>query len=167
LSKGKIHFFSFVGCGCILFFLSISIFIGDKMNQTDLPIPVTVFTGFLGAGKTSIIQSLLSRIPNPDSIVILKNEFGISLLLTPGNAQTDSELLKSYKVAEMINGCLCCVLVGQIKTALLELKVKYKPERIIIETSGSAFPAPLSIQIREMPEEFSLDSIITVRLFKF
>jgi G3E family GTPase len=118
-------------------------------------IPVTVFTGFLGAGKTSIILSLLKSLPKDYRPVILKNEFG--------DANVDSRLAEeqNIRISEIINGCLCCVLVGQIKNALYELK-KLNPDRIIIETSGSAFPAPLAWQIRELEQDFSLDGIITV-----
>ncbi|KAJ1651778.1 hypothetical protein IWQ61_007741 [Dispira simplex] len=118
---------------------------------------VTVFTGFLGAGKTTLILSLLKQLPRDYRVVVLKNEFG--------NAETDSALLResSIEVQEMVNGCLCCVLVGQMKNALVELKEKYRPQRIIIETSGSAFPAPIAWQIREMANDgFHLDSIMTV-----
>jgi G3E family GTPase len=115
-----------------------------------MPVPVTVFTGFLGAGKTTIITSLLKQLNDP-KVVLLKNEFG--------DTQVDSQLL-SYKTIEIQNGCLCCVLVGQMKTALYQL-LELNPSRIIIETSGSAFPAPISWQIRELPE-FHLDSIVTV-----
>ncbi|KAJ1969190.1 hypothetical protein IWQ62_000786 [Dispira parvispora] len=118
---------------------------------------VTVFTGFLGAGKTTLILSLLKQLPRDYRVVVLKNEFG--------NAETDSALLResSIEVQEMVNGCLCCVLVGQMKNALMELKEKYRPQRIIIETSGSAFPAPIAWQIREMANDgFHLDSIMTV-----
>ncbi|KAJ2366032.1 hypothetical protein IW150_006051, partial [Coemansia sp. RSA 2607] len=118
---------------------------------------VTVFTGFLGAGKTSIILNLLKRVDPDYKIVLLKNEFG--------DAETDSALAREshIQIAEMTNGCLCCVLVGQMKRALEELKDKYHPDRIIIETSGSAFPAPIAWQIREMePLGFHLDSILTV-----
>lgn len=61
---------------------------------------------------------------------------------TPLIAIVDSQIakLKNIDVQEMTNGCLCCVLVGQMKEGLLELKAKYNPDRIIIETSGSAFP---------------------------
>ncbi|KAJ1848613.1 hypothetical protein LPJ70_000944, partial [Coemansia sp. RSA 2708] len=63
----------------------------------------------------------------------------------------------------MTNGCLCCVLVGQMKRALEEIKEKFQPDRIIIETSGSAFPAPIAWQIREMESSgFHLDAILTV-----
>lgn len=118
-------------------------------------IPVTVFTGFLGAGKTSIILSLLKSLPKDYTPVLLKNEFG--------DANVDSRLAKeqNIQISEIINGCLCCVLVGQMKTALYELK-KLNPDRIIIETSGSAFPAPIAWQIRELQDDFILDAIITV-----
>ncbi|KAI9349530.1 CobW/HypB/UreG, nucleotide-binding domain-containing protein [Obelidium mucronatum] len=137
-------------------------------------IPVTVFTGFLGAGKTTILLALLAQIPSEYNVVVLKNEFGDvkvdSQLL--GNStgttsdQTDGEPVKagnSIKVTEMLNGCLCCVLVGQMKNALLDIKEKFNPDRIIIETSGSAFPAPIAWQIRQLqPDGFTLDAIITV-----
>ncbi|KAJ2552321.1 hypothetical protein EV175_003360, partial [Coemansia sp. RSA 1933] len=119
--------------------------------------PVTVFTGFLGAGKTTIILGLLKSISSKYNVILLKNEFG--------DAQTDSALAREshIQVTEMKNGCLCCVLVGQMKRALQEMKTKYNPDRIIIETSGSAFPAPIAWQIREMESDgFHLDSILTV-----
>ncbi|KAF8659048.1 hypothetical protein AX16_001921 [Volvariella volvacea WC 439] len=60
----------------------------------------------------------------------------------------------------------CCILVGQMKTAMLEIRDKYRPDRIIIESSGSAFPATLAFQIRELEREtnggFKLDAIVTV-----
>ena len=79
-------------------------------------IPVTVFTGFLGVGKTTIILSLIQRLPKSYNVVLLKNEFG--------DVKVDSELASesNVKVTEMLNGCLCCVLVGQMKVALLEIK---------------------------------------------
>ncbi|KAJ1926909.1 hypothetical protein IWQ60_003386 [Tieghemiomyces parasiticus] len=118
---------------------------------------VTVFTGFLGAGKTSLILALLKQLPADYRVVVLKNEFG--------DAETDSALVRESNIAvqEMVNGCLCCVLVGQMKTGLLELKAKYRPHRILIETSGSAFPAPIAWQVRELADEgFALDSVVTV-----
>ncbi|KAI9332140.1 cobW-domain-containing protein [Zopfochytrium polystomum] len=130
-------------------------------------IPVTVLTGFLGSGKTTIILSMLQRLPRGYKAVVLKNEFG--------DVKIDSELVAAQSrsnedggsalagVAEMLNGCLCCVLVGQMKTALLEIRDKYQPDRIIIETSGSAFPAPIAWQIRQMADDgFTLDGIVTV-----
>ncbi|OMJ25850.1 Chymotrypsin-2 [Smittium culicis] len=121
------------------------------------PTPITVFTGFLGSGKTTIILNILKSLPKDYNLVLLKNEFG--------DAETDSALAKesNLMVTEMTNGCLCCVLVGQMKNALIEIKEKYNPDRIIVETSGSAFPAPIAWQIRQMKDlGFRLDSIMTV-----
>ncbi|KAI0636188.1 cobW-domain-containing protein [Trametes polyzona] len=124
-------------------------------------IPITVFTGFLGAGKTSIILSLLPRLPKDYKVVLLKNEFG--------DVEVDSQLAKQSSLAavsEILNGCMCCVLVGQMKTALLEIREKFRPDRIFIECSGSAFPATLAFQIRELEREtnddLKLDAIVTV-----
>ncbi|KAI8348428.1 CobW/HypB/UreG, nucleotide-binding domain-containing protein, partial [Mortierella sp. GBAus27b] len=119
--------------------------------------PVTVFTGFVGVGKTTIILSLLESMPKGYKFCLLKNEFG--------DVKVDSQIAKlsNIDVQEMTNGCLCCVLVGQMKEGLMELKEKYNPDRIIIETSGSAFPGPIAWQIRELADEgFVLDSILNV-----
>jgi len=124
-------------------------------------IPVTVFTGFLGAGKTSLILSILPKLPKDYKVVLLKNEFG--------DVEVDSQLAKQSSLAsvsEILNGCMCCVLVGQMKNALLEISQNFAPDRIIIECSGSAFPATIAWQIRQLEKEteggFKLDAIVTV-----
>merc|ERR1712093_507161 len=69
-------------------------------------IPVSVFTGFLGAGKTTIILSLLKQLPKDYKVVLLKNEFG--------DVEVDSQLAKESAVeavSEILNGCMCCVLL--------------------------------------------------------
>ncbi|GAO48174.1 cobalamin synthesis protein/P47K:Cobalamin synthesis protein-like protein/P47K [Saitoella complicata NRRL Y-17804] len=120
--------------------------------------PVNVFTGFLGSGKTTVILSLLKHLPKDYKICIVKNEFG--------DVKVDSELARNSNVTgvqEMLNGCMCCVLVGQMKNAILELRDQYNPDRIVIETSGSAFPATIAWQIRELKDQgIYLDSIVTV-----
>lgn len=120
-------------------------------NQTS----ITVFTGFLGSGKTTVIMNLVKQIPKKYKIVYLKNEFG--------NANVDSLLLqeKNIEVKEMINGCLCCVLVGRLGNALQEIQEQYNPNRIIIETNGTAYPAPIAIEINKH-KQFKLDGIINV-----
>ncbi|KIY52576.1 cobW-domain-containing protein [Fistulina hepatica ATCC 64428] len=124
-------------------------------------IPITVFTGFLGAGKTSLILSLLPQLPLDYRVVLLKNEFG--------DVEVDSKLAQASSLAavsEILNGCMCCVLVGQMQNALLEIRDKYRPDRIFIECEGSAFPATLAFQIRDLEREthgdFKLDAIVTV-----
>lgn len=93
--------------------------------------------------------------------MLLKNEYG--------DVEVDSKIAEQASVtavSEILNGCMCCILVGQMKNALLEIRDKYRPDRIIIESSGSALPATLALQIRqlesEFPEDFKLDSIVTV-----
>eukprot|EP00240_Pyramimonas_obovata_P003736 CAMPEP_0118954810 /NCGR_PEP_ID=MMETSP1169-20130426/58916_1 /TAXON_ID=36882 /ORGANISM="Pyramimonas obovata, Strain CCMP722" /LENGTH=361 /DNA_ID=CAMNT_0006902503 /DNA_START=138 /DNA_END=1223 /DNA_ORIENTATION=- len=119
-------------------------------------VPVTVFTGYLGAGKTSIILSLIRNLPTGYNCVWLKNEFG--------DMEVDSEMAKEGNVAvkEIINGCLCCVLVGQLGNAIEELIETQNPDRIIIETSGSAYPAPLAWELRKYEPKIHLDGIVTV-----
>lgn len=122
-------------------------------------IPITVFTGYLGAGKTTIILNVIKTLKEGYKVVWLKNEFG--------NVEIDSELAKESHIAvkEMINGCLCCVLVGKLGEAIKELITTYSPDRIIIETSGSAYPAPIAWEIRKLTKEgvqVKLDSIINV-----
>jgi G3E family GTPase len=118
-------------------------------------IPVSVFTGFLGSGKTTIILNLIKQLPVDYNVVWLKNEYG--------DINADSELARenNIQVAEMVNGCLCCVLVGKLHNALTEIISNYSPERIIIETSGTAYPAPIVWEIEKLPE-LQLDGVITV-----
>ncbi len=121
-----------------------------------MQIPVTVFTGFLGAGKTTIILNLIKQMPSDYKMVLLKNEFG--------NVEVDSKLAKdsNIKVTEMLNGCLCCILVGRLGNAIKEIVKTYSPDHILIETSGSAYPAPIAWEIDKMKDQLKLDGIITV-----
>jgi G3E family GTPase len=118
-------------------------------------IPVTVFTGFLGSGKTTIILNLIKQLDPDYRVVWLKNEYG--------SINVDSELAKenNIEVKEMLNGCLCCVLVGRLQTALKEILQEYKPQRIIIETSGTAYPAPIVWEVEKIPE-LQIDGVVTV-----
>jgi len=125
------------------------------------PIQITVFTGYLGAGKTTTILSVLSQLPKDYKVVLLKNEYG--------DVEVDSKIAEQASitaVSEILNGCMCCILVGQMKNALLEIRDNYRPDRVVIESSGSALPATLALQIRQLegeyPGDFKLDSIVTV-----
>jgi G3E family GTPase len=118
-------------------------------------VPVTVLTGFLGAGKTTLIVNLMKSLPKEYRVAWLKNEFG-------GTA-VDSELAANNNIAtvkEMLQGCICHVLIGQLGQALEEMLAS-DPDRIIIETSGSAAPAPIVWEIRKHPR-LLVDGIITV-----
>lgn len=130
----------------------------------NTPIPITIITGFLGSGKTTLILNLLPqlRAANPSyKLALLKNEFG--------DLAVDSQLASSNAIAgvqELLNGCICCNLVGQLSTALAELRSTVAPDRIVIETSGSAFPATLALEVnrlaRETGGQFVLDGVVSV-----
>ncbi|WPJ60542.1 hypothetical protein SMAC4_02628 [Sordaria macrospora] len=130
----------------------------------DSPIPITIITGFLGSGKTTLILNLLPqlRAANPSyKLALLKNEFG--------DLAVDSQLASSSAIAgvsELLNGCICCNLVGQLSVALSELQQTVQPDRIVIETSGSAFPATLALEVnrlaRETGGQYVLDGVVSV-----
>ena len=91
---------------------------------------VDIFSGFLGAGKTSLIKKLVSEAYKDEQLVLIENEFG--------DIGVDGEFLKDsgIQVNEMNSGCICCSLVGDFGKALAEVVQKYHPDRILIEPSG-------------------------------
>lgn len=106
-------------------------------------IPVTVITGFLGAGKTTLIRHLMAN-PQGKRLAVLVNEFG-----TVG---VDGEILKSCadencpeeNIVELSNGCICCTVAEDfIPTIEALLRLPKRPDHILIETSGLALPKPL------------------------
>lgn len=128
-------------------------------------IPVTIITGFLGSGKTTLLINLLAQLhaTNPNyKVALLKNEYG--------DLAIDSQLAANYSsilgVREILNGCICCNLVGSIESALEELTDYMSPNRIVIETSGSAFPAILAMEVNRLAREtngkYILDGVVTV-----
>lgn len=112
--------------------------------MTDLTkIPVTVITGFLGAGKTTLIRHLMQN-PQGKRLAILVNEFG-----TVG---VDGDILKSCadencpeeNIVELANGCICCTVADDfIPTIEALMALPQRPDHILIETSGLALPKPL------------------------
>jgi len=126
-----------------------------KTELSSNHIPVTIFTGYLGAGKTTVITNLMKQMPEEYSIAWLKNEMG--------NTAVDTQLAKGSHTAtvkEMLQGCICHVMIGQLSDALDEMLAS-DPDRIIIETSGSATPAPIVWQIRNHNRLY-IDGVITV-----
>lgn len=107
-----------------------------------MPVPVTILSGFLGSGKTTLINHLLKADGN-QPIAIIENEYG--------EANIDSMLLDrgdTISVVEMTNGCVCCSVRGEFAVALNELMAKRAAgdltfERILIETTGLADPSPV------------------------
>lgn len=91
---------------------------------------IDIISGFLGAGKTTLIKELLQDALKGEQVVLIENEFG--------EIGIDGGFLKDagIEIREMNSGCICCSLVGDFGTALTEVIEKYHPDRIIIEPSG-------------------------------
>lgn len=118
-------------------------------------IPTTIISGSLGAGKTTIIRNLVKQLPDDYKTIWLKNEYG--------DVNIDSELLKAKNIAakEILNGCLCCVLVGKLHEALIEISDTIDVDRIIIETAGTAYPFPVITQVKRVAK-LEFDGLVTV-----
>lgn len=93
-------------------------------------IKIDIISGFLGSGKTTLIQKLFQTGFNKEKVVIIENEFG--------DISIDSGFLKDsgVEIKEINAGCICCSLVGDFSTSIKELVTKFSPDRIIIEPSG-------------------------------
>ncbi len=93
-------------------------------------IKIDIFSGFLGAGKTTLIKKLIRESYKDEKVVLIENEFG--------EIGVDGGFLKDagIEITEMNSGCICCSLVGDFAEALKEVAVKFSPDRIIIEPSG-------------------------------
>jgi len=91
---------------------------------------IDIVSGFLGAGKTTLIKKLLGEALNNSQVVLIENEFG--------EIGIDGGFLKDagIEIREMNSGCICCSLVGDFGTSLKEVLSQYSPDRIIIEPSG-------------------------------
>ena len=91
---------------------------------------IDIFSGFLGAGKTTLIKKLIKEAYAGEQVVLIENEFG--------EIGVDGGFLQDagVEITEMNSGCICCTLVGDFAKALKEVESKYSPDRIIIEPSG-------------------------------
>ena len=127
-------------------------------------IPVTVITGFLGSGKTTLIRHLMAN-PQGKRLAILVNEFG-----TLG---VDGEILKSCadaacpveNIVELSNGCICCTVADDfIPTIEALMALPHRPDHILIETSGLALPKPL-LKAFDWPairSRITVDGVVTL-----
>ena len=91
---------------------------------------IDIFSGFLGAGKTTLIRKLIAEAYKGEKLVLIENEFG--------EIAIDGGFLKDagVEITEMNSGCICCTLVGDFEKALKKVMDEYAPDRIIIEPSG-------------------------------
>ena len=120
---------------------------------------IDIISGFLGAGKTTVIKKLLKEALNGTRVVLIENEFG--------EIGIDGGFLKEsgIEIREMNSGCICCSLVGDFDTSLQEVMDKYTPERILIEPSGVGKLSDVMRAVRNVTEknsEMQLNSAVTV-----
>lgn len=119
---------------------------------------VTVISGFLGAGKTTLIKKLLEEAFKGEKIVLIENEFGE--IGIDGGFMKDSGVM----VSEMNSGCICCTLVGDFSEALGQVLSTYSPDRIIIEPSGVGRLSDVISAVKGVNHELPLEltSSVTV-----
>lgn len=126
--------------------------------MTDIAhqVPVTIFTGFLGSGKTTIISHLIDILQSQNQqVIFIKNEIG--------SEDIDGQILKgkNIKTKELLNGCICCTLVGPFMAAVDEVIDSFKPSRIIIEASGAADPSAIALMVSSHPR-LVRDGVISI-----
>ena len=127
-------------------------------------IPATILTGFLGAGKTTVLKRILSE-AHGQKIAVIENEFG--------EENIDSDILVSdttEQIIQMSNGCICCTIREDLRATLRDLAEKKRKgeldfDRVVIETTGLADPGPVAqtfFMDDEIAESFLLDSVLTL-----
>ena len=119
---------------------------------------IDIISGFLGAGKTTLIKKLLSEALKGQQVVLIENEFG--------EIGIDGGVLKDagVNITEMNSGCICCSLVGDFGTALKDVITKFNPDRIIIEPSGVGKLSDVIKAVQGVAEDapIELNSLVTV-----
>ena len=120
---------------------------------------IDIISGFLGAGKTTLIKKLIKEALSGQKLVLIENEFG--------EIGIDGGFLKEagIEITEMNSGCICCTLVGDFGTALRDVITKYEPDRIIIEPSGVGKLSDVIKAVADVKKDFDtveLNSFIAV-----
>ncbi len=118
---------------------------------------VDIVSGFLGAGKTTLIKKLLKESWSKEQVVLIENEFG--------EIGIDGSFLKEagITIREMNSGCICCSLVGDFSEALKKVTAEFHPDRIVIEPSGVGKLSDVVRAVQQVDsEEIELNSFVTV-----
>ena len=119
-------------------------------------IKVDIISGFLGAGKTTLIKKLYKNVFKNEKVVLIENEFG--------EIGIDGAFLKDsgIEIKEINSGCICCSLVGDFSSSMKEVISKFNPERIIIEPSGVGKLSDIINAVNKVEADLSLNIIATV-----
>ena len=118
---------------------------------------VDIFSGFLGAGKTTLIKKLIEEAYGDEKIVLIENEFG--------EIGVDGGFLKDtgVQINEMDSGCICCSLVGDFGRALNQVIEQFSPDRILIEPSGVGKLSDVIIAVQDLHnDQIQLNGFTTV-----
>ena len=116
---------------------------------------IDIFSGFLGAGKTTLIRKLIEEAYSGEKLVLIENEFG-DIAIDGGFLQD-----AGIEITEMNSGCICCTLVGDFTKALKQVITDYDPDRILIEPSGVGKLSDVAAAV-ERVEGAAIGSKITV-----
>ena len=125
------------------------------MKEGNQMTKINIISGFLGAGKTTLIQKLIKEVYAGQKVVLVENEFGE--IGIDGGFLKDSGIV----VNEINSGCICCTLQGDFRTALQEVVEKYHPDHIIIEPSGVGKLSDILAVVKDV-EGLELNSYSTV-----
>ena len=117
---------------------------------------IDIFSGFLGAGKTTLITKLLKDGYAGQKVVLIENEFG--------EIGIDGGFLKDAGIVvnELESGCICCSLTGDFRKALRMVAEQYAPDRILIEPSGVGKLSEIVAAVQEAGDQFVLGGLTTV-----
>ena len=126
----------------------------ERIDETMAKIDI--ISGFLGAGKTTLIKKLIAEAFEGEKLVLIENEFG--------EIGIDGGFLKEagIQITEMNSGCICCSLVGDFGEALKDVLTKYSPDRVIIEPSGVGKLSDVVKAVKNIGDEVQINSTATV-----
>lgn len=119
-------------------------------------VPATLFSGFLGSGKTTIIGHVIDDLQNQGvQVAYVKNEVGSDTV--------DQDIVQGKHILtkELLNGCICCTLVGNFHAALTEIVETIRPDRILIEASGVSDPTAIALTLSSHPLTIR-DGVVTI-----